>query len=183
MSTQEKRKFSEIQKKNDDVLRTDEISNNTTKRDAFTDSILNQQVELHKRVFPNKSTKEIIEYQSNLLKQRANANLEGHRMLYEFQRQSVKTALDAVLMQGKQKVISETNSSFLNQMEEMASNLLSIVNRNEKSLEAEFLNLDNMKIPEMRETKRELLLELNGRFHVEMVELLDRYKKIKDELV
>jgi len=30
---------------------------------------------------------------------------------------------------------------------------------------------------------RELLLELNGRFHVEMVELLDRYKKIKDELV
>lgn len=177
------RSESEIQRKAGDLLRTDEISNGIKKRDQFTDALLNQQIEFHQTIFPNKTTKEILNYQTKLLKQRAEANLEGHRMLFEFQRQSVKTALDAVLIRGKQKVIKETNISFLDELESMSTQLMSIVNRNDKSLEAEFENLDKMKIPEMRDEKKKLLLALNGKFHIEMLELISRYQKIKDELV
>ncbi len=183
MSENNKRQKSKLQERSGNILRTDEKSKDISIRDEFTDAILSQQVEFHKTIFPSKSTKEIIAYQSKLLKQRADANLEGHRMLYEFQRQSIKTALDAVLMQGKQKVISQTNASFLDQMEVMSTNLMSIVNRSNISLEVEFLKLSKMKIKEMRESKKELLLALNGKFHREMIELIERYQRIKDELV
>ena len=168
---------------NNEILRTDEIGRETVKRDGMTDAVLGQQIDFHKRIFPNKSTKEIIEYQTKLLKQRGEANLENHRMLYEFQRQSVKTALDAVLIQGKGKVISETNQSFLKEMDIMSERLLETVENNEAILEKKFLALDNMKVPEMKKTKQELLLKLNGIFHEEMFQLIQQYRQIKNDLV
>lgn len=183
MSEQQKNEIKKIEDKNSEISKTEQATKEIAEQDEFTSHLLNQQIGVYQRWFPNDAEKRIIEFQSNLIKQKADSKLENHRMFYEFQRQTIKETFDAVLIQGKGTVRKNTSNVFALQLSELEGNLLRLSDEHDKTMDAAFDKLETIKAKPVRDKKEQFLLNLTDKFLVDFEKLLDRYRSILDETV
>ena len=179
----ELQKIDSSSEQKDIVDRTYELKDEMVVRDSDADKKLNRQITFVQKIFPNKEDKETVEYQVNMLKQRSKANQENHRMFFEFQRQVLKTALDKVLVEGKQKVISERNAHFAKRRIELEELLLKLQDRQTQKFDEEYEKLSQIKSDKVRKTREKLLDNLLEKFIEEIEELIENYRSIIKELV
>lgn len=183
MAEQEKHEIQKAQNENSQIAKTQQITKEIAEQDEITGKLLNQQVSFIKSVFPTKADKKILEFQNKLVEQKANAKLESHRMFYEFQRQTIKETLDAVLIEGKGFVRSRTSSVFALQLSELEDNLRKLSDTHDVKMDEAFEKLDSIKAKPVRDKKEQFLLSLNDSFIEDLKKLLNRYRQILDELV
>jgi len=183
MSERESKELQKFEEKNESVLRPNDITGKSAQSSEFTDRVLNEQVKFHQRLFPNKSEKTIIEYQNTLLERRAEANIETHRMLYEFQKESVKTALNAVLLEGKAAVEGKGKIVFALRIKELQDRMRALLDEHNTSMDDAFRKLTDIKTVSVRKQNEEFLLRLSAKFYINIEDLIDSYREIINNLV
>ena len=117
------------------------------------ESLSNKILETHRgilnRLMPSEADKVIEKFKSDLLETQATSRLELFRQYKEFQRQSLRDALDALLVKGKIGLRGETTEFFATQYRELESTVMQIL--------SEFLNDCEKRLEEAEATKHEVI--------------------------
>ena len=119
--------------------------------ESFSNKILETHRGILSRLMPSAADKEIEEFKADLIKTQATSRLELFRQYKEFQRQSLRDALDALLVKGKIGLRGETAEFFATQYRELETSVTQIVN--------DFLDDCEKRLEDAESTKNELIRE------------------------
>ena len=117
--------------------------------DSFSNKLLETHRGILSRLIPSAADEEIEKFKSTLVEIQAESRLDLFRQYKEFQRQSLKDALDALLVKGKIGLRGETTEFFTTQYRELESAVTQIV--------SDFLNDYEQKLEAAEETKNEFI--------------------------
>ena len=117
--------------------------------DSFSNTMLEAHRGILSKLMPSEADRKIEKFKSDLIEKQAESRLERFRQHKEFQRQALRDALDALLINGKIGLRGETAEYFTTQYRELESTLTQIV--------TDFLNDCEKRLEEAEATKHELI--------------------------
>ena len=117
--------------------------------ESFSNKILETHRGILARLIPSDADKEIEKFKANLIETQATSRLELFRQYKEFQRQSLRDALDALLIKGKIGLRGETAEFFATQYRELETSVTQIA--------SDFMDDCEKRLEAAESTKNELI--------------------------
>ena len=117
--------------------------------ESFSNKILETHRGILARLMPSEADKAIEKFKSDLIETQATSRLELFRQYKEFQRQSLRDTLDALLAKGKIGLRGETAEFFATQYRELETSVTQIVN--------DFLDDCEKRLEDAESSKNELI--------------------------
>jgi len=94
----------------------------------------------------------------------------------KFQNESYKTALNAVLLEGKASVEGRAKNVVALRIEELQARMLALLDEYNLSMDDDFRKLTDIKTVSVRAQKEEFLVQLSAKFYKNLEELIDGYR-------
>ena len=157
------------------------VTRKVEEQDELTDNLLKQFIPVMRTYFPSKTERAILEHRKKLIAQGSKSKLELIKMYQEFQRQSIKEAMDTMLMEGKSTLRQKNSSMFSKRFNELKKDISALVEEHEKDMREAFTALEKETIAYLRKSKENYLMHVNEVFMNSMKRLLSEYDKIAKE--
>ena len=149
------------------------------------DSFSNAMIEAHRgilsKLMPSEADRKIEKFKSDLIETQAESRLELFRQHKEFQRQSLRDALDALLVNGKIGLRGETTKYFTTQYQELEGSVMQIYNEFLNDCEKRFEEAEATKHETIRKTKEQMITKRIEEFTEAVNLLLARFSDIIKE--
>ena len=130
---------------------------------------------------PSDTDREIENFKSNLLKIQAKSRIDIFQQYKEFQRQSLKDALDSLLINGKTKLRRETAEFFIVQQRELADEVMRIAEEFFIDFEHQLEMAEQTKSELIRAKKIQMLETFIDQFTQAVALLTERFSDIIKE--
>ena len=117
--------------------------------DSFSNTMLEAHRGILSKLMPSEADRKIEKFKSDLIETQAESRLELFRQHKEFQRQSLRDTLDALLAKGKIGLRGETAEFFATQYRELETSVTQIVN--------DFLDDCEKRLEDAESSKNELI--------------------------
>ena len=149
--------------------------------DSFSNAMLESHRGILSKLIPSEADRKIAEFKSTLVERQAESRLELFRQHKEFQRQSLRDALDALLVKGKIEVRGKTAEFYTTQYRELESAVTQILNEFLDDCEKRFKEAEATKHKLIRQTKEQMITNRIQEFTEAVDLLLTRFSDIIKE--
>ena len=152
-----------------------------TAEENFSNRLLEAHRGILQRIMPSAADREVESFKSNLLRIQATSRIEIFQQYKEFQRQSLKDALDSMLINGKTKLRRETAQFFIVQQRELANEVMQIAEDFFIEFEQQLAMADQTKNELIRDKKVQMLQTFIDQFTQSVGLLTERFSDIIKE--
>ena len=149
--------------------------------DSFSNTMLESHRGILSKLMPSEADRKIEKFKATLIETQAESRLELFRQHKEFQRQSLRDALDALLVNGKIGLRGETTEYFTTQYRELERSVMQIFNEFLSDCEKRFEEAEATKHEMIRKTKEQMITKRIEEFTEAVNLLLARFSDIIKE--
>ena len=149
--------------------------------DSFSNAMLESHRGILSKLIPSEADRKIEKFKSTLIERQAESRLELFRQHKEFQRQSLRDALDALLVEGKIGLRGKTAEFYTTQYRELESSVMQILNEFLNDCEERFEEAEATKHEMIRKTKEQMITKRIQEFTEAVNLLLARFSDIIKE--
>ena len=149
--------------------------------DSFSNTMLEAHRGILSKLMPSEADRKVEKFKATLIEKQAESRLELFRQHKEFQRQALRDALDALLVNGKIGLRGETAEYFTTQYRELESTLTQIVTDFLNDCEKRFEEAESTKHELIRKTKEQMINNRIQEFTEAVNLLLTRFSDIVKE--
>ena len=149
--------------------------------DSFSNAMLESHRGILSKLIPSEADRKIEKFKSTLIERQAESRLELFRQHKEFQRQSLRDALDALLVKGKIELRGKTAEFYTTQYRELESAVMEILNEFLNDCEKRFEEAEATKHEMIRKTKEQMITNRIQEFTEAVNLLLARFSDIVKE--
>lgn len=127
------------------------------RRQEFADHMLRKQNDFIANIFPNQVDKAITQYQSELVKQRGDQNLEINRVVGQFQLNAMIEVANNLMIKGASWLDADAKENFMQTHMSLRKKLVKIREEYTQVIDASFDRLKTIKNDRLRQRTEELL--------------------------
>ena len=166
-----------LQSNNQVGISTDELK----AVEHFSNNILETHRGILSRLMPSEADSQVEKFKASLIEIQATSRLDLFRQYKEFQRQSLKDALDVLLVRGKEELRGETTKSFAFHHSELAKEVTELVDEFLEEFEQKLEKAEETKNEKIRETRIQMLNNRIAEFTQTVDLLMERFSDIIKE--
>ena len=149
--------------------------------DSFSNTMLEAHRGILSKLMPSEADRKIEKFKASLIEMQAESRLELFRQHKEFQRQSLRDALDALLVEGKIGLRGKTAEFYTTQYRELERSVMQILNEFLNDCEKRFEEAEATKHEVIRKTKEQMITNRIQEFTEAVNLLLTRFSDIIKE--
>ena len=149
--------------------------------DSFSNAMLEAHRGILSKLMPSEADRKIEKFKATLIESQAESRLELFRQHKEFQRQSLRDALDALLAEGKMGLRGKTTAVFTTQYRELEKSVTQILQEFFDDCEQRFEEAEATKHELIRKTKEQMIAKRIEEFTETVNLLMARFSDIVKE--
>ena len=156
-------------------------TNQLTAEEDFSNRLLEAHRGILQRLWPSEADKEIEKLRSSLVEIQATSRVELFRQYKEFQCQSLRDVLDALLVKGKGELRGDTTREFAVHQAELATEIADLQEDFFEDFEQRLEKAEQTKSKRIREAKERMLNDRIDEFERVVGILMRRFSDIIEE--